>query len=675
MKLDRTLKFLCALLGLMLFHSVSNAQTIDTASYTNFFETGGNTTDFTGGSVASWLYWYGLSFGNTAMTNDPTMNVDNDTNVNGSLYCSLPFTGINEQVQIFGTFDNEYGYDNSEQIPLDLITNIAFDIHVQPGTIPDSSGNFGQIVMSVVDPGWNDGGRVGTWTAITIPGTASNGWVHLQDANLSNDLATMELSESGLSTVYTNAAGVGFYVQSYGGYPTNTFTFWIDNVAVTTSSAPPPPPPPPTLSISPVVQGLNLFTGSGTGLNNRENLETVVSNYSWVGASGPVSYSFTISDYPVGPDDAVQCQIFLIPNPSSTTDTAPDYVETNAIFLDLESDVPNGGGAQWNFRYKTNEPQGNTMVYGSGTLASIATNTAIGTWTVTFNNNTNVTMTVPGGASTNFNIPDSTGATSALFASNVVLYFGVQANNAGATKDHIVASDFNVTGLGSADFNDNFVTDAGTLNTALWLVDASFPKCVQLLGPGNPYWVQWTTPATAFSLVTSPSLSPADWLPAASNPTFLAGTTEAQLISTNDLPEGDNAYFSVVQRAYSQLLILLPGETNAPNTPTGKSGTPTPVSLGSDSGILVVTVQAVDAHFYPVNTGSDTIAITDSSGGTATDPAPAAMVNGVVQFNGNLPAGPQPVVFSTTGTFTVTATDTSNTNILPATSSSVTVGP
>ena len=47
------------------------------------------------------------------------------------------------------------------------------------------------------------------------------------------------------------------------------------------------------------------------------------------------------------------------------------------------------------------------MIYGSGTLASIGTNTALGTWTVTFNNNTNVTMTVPGGASTNFNIPDS----------------------------------------------------------------------------------------------------------------------------------------------------------------------------------------------------------------------------------------------------------------------------
>jgi len=545
MKRDRIIKFICLLAGLTLFHSISSAQTIVTTSYTNTFDTGGETTFFSGsGSVASWLYWYGQITG--AMTNDPTMDAQGDTNTSGSLYCSLPFTNIDEQEQMFGTFDNLYGYDNAQQIPLNIITNIAFDIHVQPGTQTNSSGNFGQITMSLVDPGWQNGGRVGTWTPITIPAEATNGWVHLEDTNLVADLASMVLSEAGETTVYTNAAGVGFYVQSYGGYPTNIFTFWIDNVAVTTASAPPPPPPPPSVKIFSAVPGLTLFTGSGTSLYNRESLEADQNNYSWVGASGPVSYSFTIASYPIGPNDQVQNHIFLIPNPG--TESAPDYSEPNLIFFDLESTTT--GAPVWMFRYKTNELNGNSMVYGVGTLATV-TNTggALGTWTATFNNNTNVTMTTPNGTTTNFSIPDTTGATTALFASGVALYYGAQAGNAGGVEDHLVASDFSVTGLGSSvDFNDNFATDDGSLNTSIWMVNAAFPNCVQLVAPSDPLWIQWTSPATGFTLESTPTLSTnITWTPTTSFTSFLAGTNYVQLVSTNDLPAGSTGFFNLVQ--------------------------------------------------------------------------------------------------------------------------------
>jgi hypothetical protein len=644
------------------------AQTIITSSYTNMFLTDGNTTYFTGGSVASWLYWYAniptneASFGNTAMTNDPTMTESGDTNTYGSLYCALPFSGTDQQVQIFGTFDNEYGYDNSEQIPLSLITNIGFDIHVLPGTMTNTDGNFGQITMSLVDPGWQGGGRVGNWTGITIPGAATNGWVHVTDANLTADIASMELSETAQATVYTNAAGIGLYIQSYGGYPTSAYTCWIDNVAVTTAAAPPPPPPPPTLSIAPAVQGLNLFTGSGQTLYNRESLETTGNDYSWVGAAGPVSYSFTISSYPVPTNAAVQNHIFLDPNPS--TGSAPDYVDPNLVFLDLESTAT--GGTAWMFRYKTNEPNGNAMVYGSGTLAQINSSNAVGTYTVTFVNNTNVTMTVADGSSTNFDIPDSTGATSALFASGVVLYYGVQAGNLAGTGDHIVASDFNVTGLGSADFNDNFVADAGTLDTSIWEVNENFANCVQLVGPGEPFWVQWTTPALGFSLQSTPTLSTnSTWTPVTSNPTFLSGTNETQLISTNDLPSGKTGYFSVVKRSFSQLLILLPGETNAPNTPTGKNGTPSPFSISATGGLLTFTVLAVDAKFYPVSGVSDTLSFSDNDGGAYQ--SPFTLVNGAGQFSVYYSAPSSGVV--------ITATDVTTTTIPPANSTSFTVSP
>ncbi len=686
MNMNRSLKFLCALLGLMLFHSIGSAQTIITG-FTNTFPNNGNVGMY---PAPSFTYWYSIyqdlptnypTHGdyNLTGTNDANMDFTGDTNDSGSMYVNVPwslYTGSQDQNVFYITFSDIGKFDQSEQMEILIITNISWYIHVDPSSVTNSAGNFGTLSGGLIDTGY---GRRDT-TFLTIPGSATNGWVLMSETNVADFVAAANASDAA-DPGAAMAFGVCFNQNSYGtspNYPENTLIYWIDNVTAQTAAKPPPPPPPPTMSISPVVQGLNLFTDGNSTVNNRESLETIANTYSWVSSSGPVSYSFTITDFPVGPNDAVQCQIFLIPSPSSTTLTAPDYSETNLIFLDLESTAT---GAQWNFRYKTNQPGGNIMVYQTnlfgqpGTLASIATNTALGTWTVTFNNNTNVTMTIPGGASTNFSIPDTTGATTALFASNVVVYFGAQANNAAAVSDHFVVSDFNITGLGSSDFDDNFVADAGTLNAGIWMADAANATCIQMIGPDNPYWVQWTTPAPSFSLVASPSLSPAAWNPVTANPVFLAGTLQTQLIGTSDLPtNGSEAYFSVVQRAYSQLLVLLPGETNAPNTPTGKGGTPNAVSL-TDDGELDVTVQAVDANFYPVTSSTDTIAIADSSGGTATDPSPAAMVSGLVSFDGSTPTGPQPVFFTTTGTFTVTATDTTNTNIPPATSSSFTVGP
>jgi hypothetical protein len=652
MKIQRLIRYAAATLGALALIAAAPrafASITITNSYTNSFDTGGATADFSGtGSVTSWLYWYGVIGGNTAMTNDVTMDEDGQTNTSGSLYVSLPFTTNGNQGVFFGTFNNGGGYDNYEVMPLNIITQLAFDIHVAPGTKPNSSGNFGGITMALIDPTWQ-GGDYGYFTSITIPASATNGWVHLEDTNIAHDLLTME--EAG----FTTAAGIGFNYSSYGGYPTNPITFWIDNVAVTTAAIPPPPPPPPTMSISRTVPGLNLFAGTGSSLYNREDIETTSENYSWVGASGPVSYSFTITNYPINAGDAFQTQIFLVPNPGAEND--PDWTEPNLIFLDMES---TGTGAQATFRYKTNEANGNTMVYGVGGLATISAPSGVGTWTLTFNQNTNVTITVPGGGSTNFSIPDTTGATTALFQSGVALYFGGQAGNAGATSDHIVASDFSVTGLGSSDFNDNFVTDAlttGTLNTSIWQTNAAFPICVQFVGPGDPFWVTWSSPAIGYGLNVASNLLNPFWTEPTNSASFLAGTNYTQLISTNDLPGTNAAFFSVIQRTFSQLQILLTGETAAPGTPTGETGTPT-YSV-STTGATTVTVNAVDAKWFQIPGITDNVTITTSD--------PAAVFAGAT--TGNLVNGTFQVemAFGTPDNQTVTVTDNTNTNIPPAT--------
>jgi hypothetical protein len=112
---------------------------------------------------------------------------------------------------------------------------------------------------------------------------------------------------------------------------------------------------------------------------------------------------------------------------------------------------------------------------------------------------------------------------------------------------------------------------------------------------------------------------------------------------------------------FTQLQVLLPGESNAPNTTTGKTGSPTPVSVGE---AVTLTVLTVDAQWNPVPGATDTISISSSDPG-AILPGSEQMVNGTAQFT---------LFFEDQGTWTVTASDWTSTSIPPNTSSQVVVG-
>ena len=116
---------------------------------------------------------------------------------------------------------------------------------------------------------------------------------------------------------------------------------------------------------------------------------------------------------------------------------------------------------------------------------------------------------------------------------------------------------------------------------------------------------------------------------------------------------------SVSAGAFSRLQVLLPGETAAPGTASGKSGTPTAQTAGS---VFNVTVNAVDANWNPVS-ASDTVTLS-SSDASALLPAGAALSGGTQTFA---------MIFKTAGSATVTASDTSDSSKTANTSSSATV--
>src|SRR5437016_6372954 len=111
---------------------------------------------------------------------------------------------------------------------------------------------------------------------------------------------------------------------------------------------------------------------------------------------------------------------------------------------------------------------------------------------------------------------------------------------------------------------------------------------------------------------------------------------------------------------FTKLQLLMPGETAAPGTASGVTGTPTAQTAGT---AFTVTVNAVDANWYLVNTVTDTVGIT-STDTNATMPGNAALVAGTKTFS---------VTLTTAGTKTLTATDITDGTKTADTSPSITV--
>src|SRR5439155_1790055 len=108
------------------------------------------------------------------------------------------------------------------------------------------------------------------------------------------------------------------------------------------------------------------------------------------------------------------------------------------------------------------------------------------------------------------------------------------------------------------------------------------------------------------------------------------------------------------------LQLLVPGETAAPGTASGKTGTPTASTAATAFNI---TVNAVDNFWNVVNAITDTVDIT-SSDANATLPADAALVSGT---------GTLSVTFKTAASQTLTASDVTDPTKTANTSPSITV--
>jgi hypothetical protein len=381
--------------------------------------------------------------------------------------------------------------------------------------------------------------------------------------------------------------------------------------------------------------------------------------YMWTSqGSYPVTYSMTITNFPSATSHAgFEAHLYIANGDTATagdqTSGSPDWNVPDIFILSIGNLAAGNVSAQ--IQWKTNLPGANLP----NTPLRVTGPSAIGTWTLTFTDSTSGTLTGPGLTATNFTLP-AEAVLNNFSPATSFLQFGMfkndgpndgHNNGASGTFSHV-----KFTGA-AAPFEDDF-SGATLTNKYAWRKTSA--TAVQYVTPGTAWLVDWTLPALEFNAQLAAAVT-GPWSNAVFSSTYQAGGKMHALVSASALPAGNAAFYRLIKRPFAKLQVLMPGETAAPNTASGKTGTPDPQTVGLPFNVIV---NAVDAVWNRVSS-TDTITIT-SSDATATLPADAALVSGTHTFS---------VTFGSEGNFTVTAADVTDTTKSAGTGTSTKASP
>lgn len=469
---------------------------------------------FNEASESTFARWWGSAV--QAYEHDAAVDVDNDAN-SGSQKIVVEF-----DLAAYGG-DNQFAaqFDFPSAVDGRAYTNLSFDVRFDPTSPTRTEGDYGFLEFGL---GPSD------FSQIALPGfgvpVSDGNWVHVS-VPLDPTTPKMDSIARFWVKIWSGAAG-GL---------TGTSTIWIDNVALNANQDVTPPPP-PTVAIEKAAPGLRLVASAPGQQYARQSVYTVNNTgYSWVGAAGPVSYSLTLEDYPGGANAGFQTHLFLIPGTGlATTENSPDWNQPNVIFIDIGVNADGTGYS--NFRYKTNQPSGNSMIYGDGTLGAVDSPSPNGTWTVTFHNATDVTLEAPGGATSSFSMPADAAA---LFADPLYVYVGCQPNQIANIGQSVTVKRFQITGTASG-IDDSF---AGPLDPATWQIAAADAAGIVTVPEGYNYWLNWTLPDDGFSFEYAPgNLTDGIWLPVTGlTPPVQIGSKKWSLLPVDLEPFSGEGFF------------------------------------------------------------------------------------------------------------------------------------
>jgi len=339
---------------------------------------------------------------------------------------------------------------------------------------------------------------------------------------------------------YTKTGSQGFILQCGGGSLAPT-TYYFDNIKFVKSFE-----APKILALDKgTPRGAQIIMDNDTSQWQREGITTPADGgevfWAYDSQTAPVSYSFTLSDFPDAKlHGGFSAHLFFVnaDTDTNTGDPTNGSLDWNAQdLIDLHLTANANGGYDYSFNWKTNKPAANT----DHQEASLHSDVASGTWTLTFTSPTNATMTGPGGISTNLTMPAE--AVIGNFSPSAgYLHFGMFKND-GANDGHNNGVGGTFARLqkagGSYTFDDTF-NGTSLTNNYNWRVSRA--SAVHWVPDGVGKWLSWSLPADGFSPEVAPALT-GPWKPVTNIVQYSTSTKRTGSISTSDIPAGNAAFF------------------------------------------------------------------------------------------------------------------------------------
>ena len=291
----------------------------------------------------------------------------------------------------------------------------------------------------------------------------------------------------------------GVIFKKYMGYNAanegTTSAFWVDNLTFDFNTN--VVIPKPKMLAAKATKGLNITAALSGSQYQRNGVRSVPADaHQWYGNTDPVTYSVTIAEFPNPVAYAGYQGHIMLSTDGSTTE--PDWNNPNVVYVQFQQ---NGAGqGVCNFRFKTNSPNSNGVgssgFFGTGAIMQLIAPSVLGTWNVTFTNNSHITVAGPGGVSTNFDM----GADAAAFFNSgtpsMATYFGGQPNNPGNIGQRIVYSQIKITDGTNTVVDDTFpLADPGNeVDPTLWTKQLDAGAVAIKVVDQNALWVDWNKP-------------------------------------------------------------------------------------------------------------------------------------------------------------------------------------
>ncbi len=397
----------------------------------------------------------------------------------GSLYLTLNWPLASDSTWNAQWNDVQMAFATPQFNSSDYI-NFECDIKVDvANSFLAMDGSYGALELIVNNPWQNVAG----W----VPLANTDGWQHIS--------APFSALPSG---TYSEAI-IGFISNGANAY-TNKLAVWIDNIIFTAPPSVHTNQPAIAITKAPPA-GLTCMCSQPGGTWQRQMLATVQNNYSWNTASAvsnTTTYSMTIAAAPGETYPSFASQMFLVPQlgmGDSPIDNSIDWNAANVVSLAVSFNADHTAIAQ--FQYKVNNAGNWNTALAFGFPCATG---PLGTWSLSFNNNTNVTLLAPDNTFTNFTIPASDAA---LFQDPLYFYVGTQPNDNANIGQSSTFSRVKISGAAGS-IDEDFVS-GGTpgqpyqLNPNLWALNAADAKGVFITSPDTKYWLSWPLPDYGFT--------------------------------------------------------------------------------------------------------------------------------------------------------------------------------